>query len=157
MALGSPSCMAAWRFLSFCRMAENAESLIILANPKDGLRGAEKETGHTDDSAMLGRKVSSIQPRVVLIGDSRVGKTTILNRITTHAFNDSEPAILLGSSEICVQHVHGFTIELPLWDTAGQERFRSIGQSKRGCCDRPLRQHLEHQIRPVGAANPELS
>ena len=67
--------------------------------------------------------------KVVIIGDSGVGKTAIMNRYLYDKF-DSESMPTIGSSMQSRQvEVPGEgTIKLTLWDTAGQEKFRSLAR-----------------------------
>ncbi|KAI7753334.1 hypothetical protein M8C21_029466 [Ambrosia artemisiifolia] len=55
--------------------------------------------------------------KVVLIGDSGVGKSNLLSRFTRNEF------CLESKSTIGVE---GRTIKAQIWDTAGQERYRAI-------------------------------
>ncbi|KAG7216529.1 hypothetical protein INR49_002016 [Caranx melampygus] len=57
--------------------------------------------------------------KVVLIGDSGVGKSNLLSRFTRNEFN------LESKSTMGIQ-VEGKTIKAQIWDTAGQERYRAI-------------------------------
>lgn len=64
--------------------------------------------------------------KVVLVGDSGVGKTNLLSRFTKNEFN-SESKSTIGV-EFATRHVtiKGKTIRAQIWDTAGQERYRAI-------------------------------
>jgi small GTP-binding protein len=70
--------------------------------------------------------VTSIHSRVVIIGDSTVGKTSLLNRITMGPFNIHECSTVVSDFRICVHDVNSVSVELQIWDTAGQERYRSL-------------------------------
>ena len=62
-------------------------------------------------------------PRVVMLGDSNAGKTSIVNRLRGGNFDSlCGPTIAVGYTRI--HKKKGMTIQL--LDTAGQERFRSI-------------------------------
>jgi small GTP-binding protein len=64
--------------------------------------------------------------RVVTVGDSGVGKTTLIHRMKTGEFvEDSVPTIAAGVATIDVS-IHGGRCALQIWDTAGQELYRSI-------------------------------
>ena len=67
-----------------------------------------------------------ITHKIILLGESAVGKTSIINRLTKDTF-----------SNLTISTVNEFYIEkefkikddkiiLEIWDTAGQEKFRSI-------------------------------
>ena len=69
--------------------------------------------------------------KVVLIGESGVGKTCIINRFIQDTFNPSEVPTLSASfveKTIEFKEYDGKAIKFLIWDTAGQERFRSIGK-----------------------------
>ncbi|XP_036398944.1 ras-related protein Rab-39B [Megalops cyprinoides] len=67
---------------------------------------------------------------IVILGDSAVGKSSLLRRYTEGTFDDSSQSPL--GIDFKVQNLEfdpGVMIKLLLWDTAGQERFRSIAKS----------------------------
>ena len=64
--------------------------------------------------------------KVVLIGDSGVGKSNLLSRFTRNEF-DLETKTTIGvefATNTIV--IDGKTIKAQIWDTAGQERYRAI-------------------------------
>lgn len=64
--------------------------------------------------------------KVVLIGESGVGKSNLLSRFTKNEFNhDSRTTIGVEFSTRTVQ-MNNFTIKAQIWDTAGLERYRAI-------------------------------
>mmetsp|Transcript_18323 Transcript_18323/g.16609 ORF Transcript_18323/g.16609 Transcript_18323/m.16609 type:complete len:218 (+) Transcript_18323:103-756(+) len=64
--------------------------------------------------------------KVVLIGDSGVGKSNLLSRFTKNEFNlESKSTIGVEFATKSIQ-VDGKTIKAQIWDTAGQERYRAI-------------------------------
>jgi small GTP-binding protein len=69
----------------------------------------------------------SIHARVVVIGDSTVGKTSLLNSIISRHFNQYECPTVVSNFHIYTGDVKGTNVELQIWDTAGQEKFRSLG------------------------------
>ncbi|XP_006625810.1 ras-related protein Rab-39A [Lepisosteus oculatus] len=67
---------------------------------------------------------------IVILGDSAVGKSSLLHRYTEGTFDESRKSPL--GIDFKVKHLDfdpGVLIKLLLWDTAGQERFRSISKS----------------------------
>ncbi|MFS7986087.1 putative small GTP-binding protein [Helianthus anomalus] len=72
--------------------------------------------------------------KVVLIGDSGVGKSNLLSRFTRNEFSleSKEPHYTRPKSTIGVEfatrtlQVEGKTVKAQIWDTAGQERYRAI-------------------------------
>ncbi|MED6233216.1 Ras- protein Rab-11A [Ataeniobius toweri] len=64
--------------------------------------------------------------KVVLIGDSGVGKSNLLSRFTRNEFNlESKSTIGVEFATRSIQ-VDGKTVKAQIWDTAGQERYRAI-------------------------------
>ncbi|KAJ1081126.1 hypothetical protein NDU88_001310 [Pleurodeles waltl] len=64
--------------------------------------------------------------KVVLIGESGVGKTNLLSRFTRNEFNhDSRTTIGVEFSTRTIT-VEGMTVKAQIWDTAGLERYRAI-------------------------------
>lgn len=64
--------------------------------------------------------------KVVLIGDSGVGKSNLLSRFTRNEFSlESKSTIGVEFAARSVS-VDGKSIKAQIWDTAGQERYRAI-------------------------------
>ncbi|XP_078447308.1 ras-related protein RABA2a-like [Wolffia australiana] len=64
--------------------------------------------------------------KIVLIGDSAVGKSNLLSRFTRNEFSlDSKSTIGVEFATRAVQ-VDEKIIKAQIWDTAGQERYRAI-------------------------------
>lgn len=64
--------------------------------------------------------------KVVMVGDSGVGKTNILSRFTRNEFNVQSKATIGVEFATKPIHMEGNTIKLQIWDTAGQERYRAV-------------------------------
>ncbi|KAJ3436888.1 ras and ef-hand domain-containing protein [Anaeramoeba flamelloides] len=76
-----------------------------------------------------------LKKKVVIIGNSSVGKTSLLLHYTEHRFRSTlESTIGIDYREkdlvVSNQEVH-----LQIWDTAGQERFKTITRSYYRNCD----------------------
>lgn len=64
--------------------------------------------------------------KIVLIGDSGVGKSNLLSRFTRNEFSlESKSTIGVEFATKSIQ-VDGKIIKAQVWDTAGQERYRAI-------------------------------
>jgi len=64
--------------------------------------------------------------KVVLIGDSGVGKSNLLSRFTRNEFNlESKSTIGVEFATRSI-NVDSKTVKAQIWDTAGQERYRAI-------------------------------
>ncbi len=64
--------------------------------------------------------------KIIIIGDSGVGKSNILGRYLHDEFKEdtkSTVGVEFGSKKMQIESA---TIKLQIWDTAGQERYRSI-------------------------------
>ncbi|KAF2076641.1 hypothetical protein CYY_002070 [Polysphondylium violaceum] len=64
--------------------------------------------------------------KIVIIGDSAVGKSNLLNRFTRNEFTDKTKATIgvdFGTKSI---EIDGAVVTAQCWDTAGQERFRAV-------------------------------
>ena len=67
--------------------------------------------------------------KVVLIGDSGVGKSSIISRYIGGIFVDSIDSTISSSFSQKEYEANGKKVRLNIWDTAGQEKFRSIGRN----------------------------
>ena len=66
--------------------------------------------------------------KIVLLGESEVGKTCIINRYLYNTFNSNyQPTIPLNHKEKIINN-ENFNLKLIFWDTAGQERFNSVAK-----------------------------
>ena len=64
--------------------------------------------------------------KLLMIGDSDVGKTSILTKYVNDQFSNTFITTIGIDFKIKYIKVNNKNIKLQLWDTAGQERFRSI-------------------------------
>ncbi|KAB1208565.1 Ras-related protein RABD1 [Morella rubra] len=67
--------------------------------------------------------------KLLLIGDSSVGKSCLLLRFADDSYVDSYISTIGVDFKIRTVELDGKTIKLQIWDTAGQERFRTITSS----------------------------
>mmetsp|Transcript_12011 Transcript_12011/g.26354 ORF Transcript_12011/g.26354 Transcript_12011/m.26354 type:complete len:231 (+) Transcript_12011:103-795(+) len=68
--------------------------------------------------------------KIVLLGDSGVGKSNLVFRFTKNEFNkDSKSTIGVEFATKTVQIEDNRLVKAQIWDTAGQERYRSIASS----------------------------
>jgi small GTP-binding protein len=64
--------------------------------------------------------------KVVFLGSSNVGKTSIIVRASTHEFDRAIPStIAVGFTNLSIETPSG-AVSFQIWDTAGQERFRTL-------------------------------
>ena len=72
--------------------------------------------------------------KLIILGDSGVGKTALLNRYVANKFSEQYKATIGADFMTHEIEIDGKTVLLQLWDTAGQERFHSLGNAfYRGC------------------------
>ncbi|EQC35087.1 Ras-like protein Rab-1A [Saprolegnia diclina VS20] len=64
--------------------------------------------------------------KLVLIGDSGVGKSCLLLRFADDAFTESYITTIGVDFRFRTVKIDKKTVKLQIWDTAGQERFRTI-------------------------------
>jgi len=64
--------------------------------------------------------------KLVLIGDSGVGKSCLLLRFADDNFTDSYISTIGVDFRFRTINIENKTVKLQIWDTAGQERFRTI-------------------------------
>lgn len=67
--------------------------------------------------------------KVIIIGDSGVGKTNLLTKFCDGVFKDSYVATIGVDFKLKTINVDDVKVKLQIWDTAGQERFRNITQT----------------------------
>eukprot|EP00483_Globobulimina_turgida_P013226 UN13250 len=74
---------------------------------------------------------------VVLIGDSGVGKTSLMNRYINNTFHGNS-GVTIGVDCMCKQQILSdeSVMTLNIWDTAGQEKYESVstGYYRKGDC-----------------------
>ena len=64
--------------------------------------------------------------KMILIGDSGVGKTNILNRYINNTFSETTKSTVGVELGTKVEEYNNTKIKVQIWDTAGQERYKSI-------------------------------
>jgi Ras-related protein Rab-1A len=67
--------------------------------------------------------------KLIIIGDSGIGKSCLLNRFSDDVYTDSYISTIGVDFKIRTIEVDGRVCKLQIWDTAGQERFRTITSS----------------------------
>jgi Ras-related protein Rab-7A len=81
---------------------------------------------------MNGHRPSTKTLKIVILGDSGVGKTCLLQRYCQDRFSGQYKATIGADfllKQVVLSDVYGIQhlVTLQLWDTAGQERFQSLG------------------------------
>lgn len=64
--------------------------------------------------------------KIVLLGDSAVGKSNLLSRYTKNEFSRNSKATIGVEFQAKTLQIDNKEIKAQIWDTAGQERFRAV-------------------------------
>jgi len=80
----------------------------------------------SDSNKSAGSAQSPFLIKLLLIGDSGVGKSCLLLRFSEDSFAPSFITTIGIDYKIRTIEIDGKKIKLQIWDTAGQERFRTI-------------------------------
>ncbi|XP_052802453.1 ras-related protein Rab-18A-like [Mya arenaria] len=67
--------------------------------------------------------------KILIIGESGVGKSSLLLRFTDDTFDPEQSATIGVDFKVKTVTVDGNNAKLAIWDTAGQERFRTLTPS----------------------------
>eukprot|EP01113_Clastostelium_recurvatum_P025023 TRINITY_DN2_c1_g1_i2.p1 TRINITY_DN2_c1_g1~~TRINITY_DN2_c1_g1_i2.p1 ORF type:complete len:208 (-),score=29.89 TRINITY_DN2_c1_g1_i2:47-670(-) len=67
--------------------------------------------------------------KLVLAGESGVGKSSLTLRYADNYFSDTFLATIGVDFKIKFLHIDSHSVKMQIWDTAGQERFRSISRA----------------------------
>ncbi|MEE6477717.1 hypothetical protein FKM82_011600 [Ascaphus truei] len=67
--------------------------------------------------------------KIILIGDSNVGKTCVVHRFQSGLFSGKQQNTIGVDFTVRSLNIEGKKVKVQVWDTAGQERFRTITQS----------------------------
>jgi len=67
--------------------------------------------------------------KILIIGESGVGKSSLLLRFTEDTFDPEQTATIGVDFKVKTINVDGNKAKLAIWDTAGQERFRTLTPS----------------------------
>jgi len=65
--------------------------------------------------------------KVIILGDSGVGKTSLMNQYVHKRFSNQYKATIGADFLTKEQMIDDKLVTLQIWDTAGQERFQSLG------------------------------
>ncbi len=64
--------------------------------------------------------------KLIIVGDSGVGKTNLINRFATDTFDRNSKATIGVEFIYKTLKVNGEIFKVEIWDTAGQERYKAI-------------------------------
>merc|ERR1711998_216105 len=85
----------------------------------------------SEKGAMATSARKKVLLKVIILGDSSVGKTSLMNMYVNRKFNNQYKATIGAdflTKEVMVTHNGDqHLVTMQIWDTAGQERFQSLG------------------------------
>ena len=64
--------------------------------------------------------------KTITVGNTGVGKTTLLRKITEHNFPFNDVPTIGVDFFIINSHINGYNVRIHIWDTAGHERFQNL-------------------------------
>ncbi|KAJ3447171.1 ras and ef-hand domain-containing protein [Anaeramoeba flamelloides] len=64
--------------------------------------------------------------KILIIGDTGVGKSCVMVRFTEETFNETYISTIGVDFKVRTVEVNNQPVKLQIWDTAGQERFKTI-------------------------------
>ena len=70
--------------------------------------------------------IASDSTKIILIGDSGSGKTSLIQKYVNNAFNVGFPSTIEPDLQLKKIEIDEKTITMQLWDTAGQERYKAL-------------------------------
>jgi Ras-related protein Rab-18 len=95
----------------------------LRSSHRDATRTRDADAMTSDDARAYDHLV-----KILLVGDSGVGKSSLLARFISDSFDEQSPTV---GVDFKLKHVDvdGTRLKLTVWDTAGQERFRTLTSS----------------------------
>jgi small GTP-binding protein len=94
----------------------------------------EKEQRQLSIAPAIGADPPMKRVKILVLGDSGVGKTSIICRLTNNEFNSKLVSTIGIDFKVVKVMVDGNPVQAQIWDTAGSEKFHKITTSYyRGC------------------------
>ncbi len=100
-----------------------------LAELEAAARERQKRASNTSVAAQIGSDTIARKVKVLVLGDSGVGKSSIICRYISDSFNPSLVSTLGVDLKTKRLHVDDKTVQVQVWDTAGQTAFHKITTS----------------------------
>ena len=87
-----------------------------------------KNSSYIDNNlSQMSMDAKTYKFKVILLGDSAVGKTSICNQFINHEFTPNYHCTVTAEFKVKTLSLDKSTmVEIKLWDTCGQEKFRSM-------------------------------
>lgn len=91
------------------------------------MESATRPVGRQTQTLLTTKPQRTVDYKIVLLGESSVGKSSILERLQNNSFDDNKSSTI-GAAFISKKIIRNETdlINLQIWDTAGQERFHNL-------------------------------
>ena len=88
-------------------------------------------TAHVDEEDSVSNDTTSFDEKLKLmvIGETRVGKTSLIKKYTRDVFGGTYLTTVGIDFQEKIVKIEGKSIKLQIWDTAGEERFRNIAKN----------------------------
>ena len=67
-----------------------------------------------------------LEGKVVILGSTTVGKTSIITRLIRSSYTDNIPPTIGVSFQSKIFHIQENSYKLNIWDTGGSERYRAM-------------------------------
>lgn len=64
--------------------------------------------------------------KVVMVGDPKVGKTSLVKRYVVNEFKEVQKSTIGGTFLSKNIEIDGVSVKLQIWDTAGQDKYRVL-------------------------------
>jgi len=117
------------------RSSSNEKTLSPVARARAAAKAKRKSQGGDGVSGSSSSTKKKTEPlKILLVGDSGVGKSCILLRYADDEFSSNFVTTIGIDFKMKEVTVNDTTAKLQIWDTAGQERFRTITASCKLFC-----------------------
>ena len=78
-------------------------------------------------SNKIGKSLHIIDVKIILLGDSAVGKTSIIGRYINNTFKENYSCTIQAEKKMkIINEDENTSLRLNIWDTMGQEKYRSL-------------------------------
>jgi len=119
-------------------MMNNPRASVVLERSPTGNSNKPKEVTYTAESVVGKFSLFTVVPdnkphhmlfKIVLIGNSGVGKTNLLYRWMDNDYADKTSATIAIEFSTKSFNIDNNIVKVQLWDTAGQEKFKAVTQA----------------------------
>ena len=97
--------------------------------PRKQIRRPKSDMSSTTNPGNDDDIISEVMYKLVIIGNTHVGKTSLMLRYSDNIFRDKHISTIGVDFKIVKVKVGTTCVKLQIWDTAGQDRFRTISST----------------------------